>query len=158
MITHLVQRSSMLAFVLWLVASTAGAEPHAHAAPADTSTHAPMPAMHHHDRAGMDMAGMDMSHASHAAMHGMYGPYPMTREASGTAWQPDAAEHRGLHVPHGEWTLMLHGMANLVQDHQGGPRGADKLFADNMLMAMGRVRSAMNFIRVLNGTEKPLNT
>ncbi|HEY6195978.1 MAG TPA: hypothetical protein VI504_13130 [Candidatus Eisenbacteria bacterium] len=138
MITHLVQRSSMLAFVLWLVASTAGAEPHAHAAPADTSTHAPMPAMHHHDRAGMDMAGMDMSHASHAAMHGMYGPYPMTREASGTAWQPDAAEHRGLHVPHGEWTLMLHGMANLVQDHQGGPRGADKLFADNMLMAMAQ--------------------
>src|ERR1051326_2289552 len=108
MITHLVQRSSMLAFVLWLVASTAGAEPHAHPAPAATPTPAPMPAMHHHDGAGMDMAGMDRSHASHAAMHGMYGPYPMTREASGTAGQADAAEHRGLHVPHGEGTLRVH--------------------------------------------------
>src|ERR1043166_6144502 len=91
MITHLVQRSSTLAFALWLVAGLARAQAHAHDAPADTSTHAPMPAMHHHDMAGMDMAGMDMSHASHAALHGMYGPYPMTPEAPGTAWQPDAA-------------------------------------------------------------------
>ena len=27
------------------------------------------------------------------AMTGALGRYPMTREASGTAWQPDASEH-----------------------------------------------------------------
>ncbi|HXJ68829.1 MAG TPA: hypothetical protein VNM39_07970, partial [Verrucomicrobiae bacterium] len=42
----------------------------------------------HHD---MD-TGMDMGAHEHA-MRGVYGPYPMTREASGTAWQPDAARH-----------------------------------------------------------------
>src|SRR5580765_5998130 len=53
--------------------------------------------------AGMDHSamhhGMDMGLESHGhAMRGVYGPYPMTREASGTAWQPDAARHAGVHV------------------------------------------------------------
>ena len=53
---------------------------------------------------------MDM-HAMHEhTMTGTLGPYPMTREASGTAWQPDAATHRGVHAYAGAWSLMLHGM------------------------------------------------
>src|SRR5215471_11910948 len=40
----------------------------------------------------------------HMAMRGMYGPYPMTREASGTSWQPDNARHQGLHEMRGPWT------------------------------------------------------
>ena len=36
-------------------------------------------------------------HAGHAmAMTGALGSYPMERESSGTAWQPDTSEHMGL--------------------------------------------------------------
>jgi hypothetical protein len=106
---------------------------HVHASPADSSAaHAGM----HHDMHDMhDMAGMDMGEH---AMSGLYGPYAMTREASGTSWQPDAAKHRGLHVGRGEWALMLHGMADLAYDHQGGPRGDEKLFASDMVMGMAQ--------------------
>ena len=88
-----------------------------------------------HDMGSMqDMPGMHHEHA----MTGLYGPYAMTREASGTAWQPDRAEHRGIHSMHGSWMLMLHGMADVVYDDQGGPRGDRKLFSSNMLMGMAR--------------------
>jgi hypothetical protein len=78
------------------------------------------------DHAMMD-EGMAMPGMHDHAMLGMLGPYPMTREASGTAWQPDDASHRGIHAMRGAWALMLHGMADVVADHQSGPRGADKL-------------------------------
>ena len=70
------------------------------------------------------------------AMKGALGPYPMEREASGTAWQPDRSEHIGLMSTSGDWMLMAHGAVNLVYDHQSGPRGDDKLFASGMLMGM----------------------
>lgn len=95
----------------------------------------PMPPMDHSPVKPDAMGGMD--HAGHdMAMNGALGPYPMERESSGTAWQPDASEHRGLHVMSGEWTLMAHGVLNLVYDHQSGPRGDDKAFASGMLMGM----------------------
>src|SRR5262245_13632753 len=84
-------------------------------APTDSSATAPM---HHHHMEGMDMSGMDMS-GMDMEMHGAYGPYPMTREASGTAWQPDAAGHHGIHVMRGDWSFMLHGMADIAWDQQG---------------------------------------
>jgi hypothetical protein len=78
-------------------------------------------------------------HAAGAmAMTGALGPYPMTRESSGTAWQPDTSEHRGLMAMSGGWTLMAHGVVNLVYDHQSGRRGDDKTFASGMLMGMAR--------------------
>jgi hypothetical protein len=72
------------------------------------------------------------------AMTGALGPYPMERESSGTAWQPDASEHVGLMSMSGDWTLMAHGVVNLVYDHQSGRRGDDKPFASGMLMGMAR--------------------
>jgi hypothetical protein len=60
----------------------------------------------------------------------------MTREASGTAWQPDDSDHMGLMVMSGDWMLMAHGTLNLVADHQSGRRGDDKIFASGMLMGM----------------------
>lgn len=87
-----------------------------------------------HAKMGHDMPGMDMSHP----MTGAFGPYPMTREASGTAWEPDASVHEGLHITRGPWMLMLHGVLDAVYDHQGGPRGDDKTFASGMLMAMAQ--------------------
>ena len=44
----------------------------------------------------------------------------------------------GLHIMSGDWTLMAHGILNLVYDHQSGPRGNDKTFASGMLMGMAR--------------------
>jgi hypothetical protein len=129
---------------------------HQHAAPKPapkrkTSTKratAKSPAAHHHgtEAAGAKsmegMQGMDhehmaaMGHEHGMTMNGLYGPYPMTREASGTSWQPDRAVHRGIHEMKGLWMLMLHGMADLVYDDQGGPRGDEKFFSSNMLMGM----------------------
>ena len=97
----------------------------------DTST----PVDHAH------MGQMDMpigEHAGHMSITGALGSYPMTRESSGTAWQPDSSEHMGLHVTSGDWTLMAHGVLNLVYDHQSGRRGDDKAFASGMLMGMAR--------------------
>ena len=89
------------------------------------------------DHGQMDQMSMPMSVHS-MAMTGVLGPYPMERESSGTAWQPDTSEHAGLHQMRGDWTLMAHGTVNLVYDHQGGRRGDDKAFASGMLMGMAR--------------------
>jgi len=85
---------------------------------------------------------MPMPAAQHGsgtmAMSGVLGPYPMEREASGTAWQPDASEHMGLMSTSSGWTLMAHGVVNLAYDRQSGPRGGDEAFASGMLMGMAR--------------------
>ena len=99
----------------------------------------PHPALaqtHHHTAAPAD--SMAHHHHHEMTMKGMYGPYPMTREASGTAWQPDLARHRGIHTMRGPWMLMLHGAGDLVFDHQGGKRGDEKVFSGNMVMGMAR--------------------
>jgi hypothetical protein len=127
--------AQLLALVLSFAPGAARAQVHASGAPADSAAHDPMAAMHHHDMAGMDMSG---AHMSHTSMRGMYGPYTLSREASGTSWQPDAAGHHGIHVMRGDWALMLHGMADVVYDHQGGPRGDEQWYSDNMLMGMAQ--------------------
>lgn len=71
-------------------------------------------------------------------MSGLYGPYAMTREATGTAWQPDSTPHEGLHLMAGDWMLMAHGSAYGIYDHQGGRRGDEKAFSESMLMLMAR--------------------
>lgn len=83
---------------------------------------------HNHSASKMD----DM------AMHGIYGTYPMSREASGTAWQPDAVPMEGYHAMSGDWMFMLHGFAFGVYDYQGGHRGQQKFFSPNMLMGMAQ--------------------
>src|SRR5262245_31288498 len=62
------------------------------------------PTHHHH--------GESAEHGEPMMMGALYGPYAMTREASGTAWQPDRARHQGIHAMSGAWTLMLHGMGD----------------------------------------------
>lgn len=82
----------------------------------------------------------DMDPAMHAmdSMSGALGPYAMTREASGTSWQPDATPMGGLHFMQGDWMLMAHGFADTVYDRQGGPRGDDKLYVASMAMLMAQ--------------------
>ncbi|MDB5475803.1 MAG: hypothetical protein JWP49_1314 [Phenylobacterium sp.] len=82
-----------------------------------------------------DMPGMQMP--MHR-MTGALGNYAMAREASGTAWQPDASALDGLHIMRGDWMVMVHADLNLVYDWQGGPRGASKSFAAGMLMGMAK--------------------
>jgi len=72
------------------------------------------------------------------AMLGMDGPYPMSREASGTSWQPDSTPMEGLHHMGDPWMTMWHGFADLIYDDQGGPRGDTKTFSNSMLMFMAR--------------------
>jgi hypothetical protein len=95
---------------------------------------APMPSQ----MGEMPMGRGGAQHAGQMVMTGALGPYPMERESSGTAWQPDTSEHTGLHVMSGDWTLMAHGVVNLVTDHQSGPRGDDMAFASGMVMGMAR--------------------
>ncbi len=97
------------------------------------------PSKRAHDSPMADMAAPSAPHAGHQMeMGGALGPYSMARESSGTAWQPDNSQHSGLHAMSGDWTLMAHGVLNLVYDHQSGARGDDKLFASGMLMGMAR--------------------
>lgn len=92
-----------------------------------------------HDMAGMDgmdMRGMDMGDHD-MSMHGLLGGYGMSREASGTSWQPDAAPHDGIMLmPGDDWMVMLHGRVNGIADWQSGPRGDDQVFSSSMFMAM----------------------
>jgi hypothetical protein len=73
-----------------------------------------------------------------ALMRGALGPYAMTRESSGTSWQPDASVHAGLHLMAGEWMLMGHALLNGVYDWQDGPRGDRKAYLSGMLMGVAR--------------------
>ena len=66
-----------------------------------------MQSMEHHDHSQMDQE-----------MEGLYGPYSITREGSGTAWQPEASPMPGAHVMRGEWGMMLHGAAYGIYDNQ----------------------------------------
>jgi hypothetical protein len=62
----------------------------------------------------------------------------MTREASGTAWQPDSSPMSGHHVGSGNWQLMTHGFFNAVYGDESGPRGDTSSYGTGMLGVMGR--------------------
>jgi hypothetical protein len=72
------------------------------------------------------------------SMQGLLGAYDLTREASGTSWQPDSTPMTGMHFMSGSWIAMLHGYLDLVYDDQGGPRGATETFVTGMLMFVAR--------------------
>ena len=102
----------------------------------DAMDHAQPPARPGQDHEAMghdvpeDHGGHDMASA--------LGSYPMQRDSSGTAWQPDSSVHGGLMATSGDWTLMGHGLLNLVYDWQEGPRGDEKAFVSGMLMGSAR--------------------
>ena len=134
------------ALALAAVPSAAFAQHHdhqGHSPEAPAGEPAPEPPHDATDHSQMDHAQMPgapsptEAHSGHA-MTGALGPYPMTREASGTAWQPDTSKHMGLMTASGDWTLMAHGVLNLVFDHQSGPRGDDMIFPSGMLMGMAQ--------------------
>ena len=79
---------------------------------------------------------MQGGHSGHHAMESPLGPYSMTRDASGTSWQPEAAPMDGVMGKSGEWEAMVHGFVYGVHDRQGGPRGTTKTFTESMFMVM----------------------
>jgi hypothetical protein len=107
---------------------------------------AQMPMDHHHDMPGMSPAPdaatpeptdhASMPGMSMATMRGMFGPEAMSREASGTSWQPQSTLVEGIHGSYDGWSTMVHGFANGVYDQQGGRRGDTKAFSESMLMGM----------------------
>ena len=102
-----------LALSLWLAVPAAAQHEHhpQQPPPAEPQPTEPKPEDHSmHDM--QDMEGME-DHSMHE-MRGMLGPYGMSREASGTAWQPDSAPHMGIHANRGPWDLMVHGFATLI--------------------------------------------
>ena len=85
-----------------------------------------------------DMSQMPPNSRGSMPMAGLYSASPMSREASGTSWQPDATPMMGIETMGETWSTMLHGAANLVYDDQGGPRGDTKTFTESMLMAIAQ--------------------
>jgi hypothetical protein len=128
---------------LLALALPAAAQQHDHHPTPPQTTPGQTPATGPH--AGHDMgqtapadphAGHDMS-ADHA-MTSPLGSWPMSRDASGTSWQPDASIHGGVHAVHGDWTAMSHALLNLVWDRQDGPRGDEKTYVAGMVMGSAR--------------------
>lgn len=76
--------------------------------------------------------------AQMAMMDGMLGRYPMTFDASGTAWQPASTPMAGAMWGAGGWSGMAEAAATLVYDHQSGPRGDDQAFVESMAMVMAQ--------------------
>ena len=123
---------------LLAVAQAAAAQDHSqHTQPTTTAPSADPHAGH-----DMPMPMSDATPVDHASMgHAMtspYGAWPMSRDASGTSWQPDAGEHAGIHTVRGDWMVMTHALLNLTYDSQSGPRGGDETFVSGMLMTTAR--------------------
>jgi hypothetical protein len=87
-----------------------------------------------------DRAHHHEGHASHSSMpmFSVFGAYPLSRDASGTSWQPDSTPHDASHLMIDDWMLMGHARLFAVYDRQSGPRGGGKTFAAGMIMGMAQ--------------------
>lgn len=81
----------------------------------------------------MEMASMTMTSA-------LFPGLPMSREGSGTSWQPDSSPVFAWHASVRSWSLMIHGGAYLRYTSQdasrAGTRGGSLLDAPNWVMIM----------------------
>jgi hypothetical protein len=112
-----------------------------HAPPPDHGARQPPPEDHSGHRApdpGARPAAEEEGVIADPMTTAALGLYPMSREASGTAWQPDASRHGGVHLMAGGWMLMGHLALNGVYDWQQGPRGGEMGFVSGMAMGMAR--------------------
>ena len=89
-------------------------------------------------RAADPVAQHDMSQMKAGSMQMPEEPTDdfLMRQASGTSMNPAAATMPMLMTQHGDWMLMLHGLAFINQVDESGPRGGNKLFSTNWLMGM----------------------
>ena len=100
---------------------------------------APAAAQDHAQHAGHDMHAMHgMPGHGNEGLGGLLGAYPMSRDASGSSWQPDAAPMEGLHFTRGGWSGMVHGYVVTATGDSDGPRGGRDTFTESMAMAMAQ--------------------
>jgi hypothetical protein len=92
-----------------------------------------LPAFGQHDMQGMNMPGMDMNRMSPAENF-------LMNLASGTAVNPSAWPMPMTSQTAAGWTFNFMAQAFLNDTQQTGPRGADKLYSTNWLMATGQHR------------------
>lgn len=118
----------------------------------DHSDHSQMATMQNHNipTNTMNQGSQDMNHKNMSDMNhemiGMYGSYPMTREASGTSWLPDSSPMEGIHFMKKDWTFMVGGFSYLVYDKQAGSLGGKKVIDENMFMFMGHTKLHDNIL------------
>ncbi|MDP2343464.1 MAG: cytochrome c [Deltaproteobacteria bacterium] len=87
-------------------------------------------AEHGHDGGGEHEHGHSMKNAKRVV------PWPLTREASGTAWVPDSSPMFGLMRHDNGWMFMLHGELVSGFNAQSSDRGALQLTTLGWLMPM----------------------
>ena len=66
--------------------------------------------------------------------HGMYGTYSMERDSTGTSWAPSSTQMPMILRMPDDWSLMTQANLMAIYDSQGGPRGGNKFFSENMFM------------------------
>lgn len=90
------------------------------------------------DSSATGMGNMDMGSMCSALSVNL----PMNHNGSGTSWLPDASPMYGYMLHPGKWMFMFHGDIFARYNRQdiasAGYRGAEKLDAPSMLMAMGQ--------------------
>lgn len=113
----------------FLAAPARGQEHEQHGRPAEPAAAAP-DSLHERPRPAMNM--------QHAAMAMAPGPLgiPPSRQASGTAWFPDASPMHMRHRRLGDWEAMLHGQVYLQYIDEGSDRGDEQFGSINWVMGM----------------------
>lgn len=85
---------------------------------------------------------MGHNHVNTSMSHAFSRNLPMTRNGSGTAWQPDNTPMYGYMFHAKKWMYMLHGDVYIRYNKQDlfekGSRGDSKFDAPNMIMLMGQ--------------------
>ncbi len=87
----------------------------------------------------MDMSGMQMGGPAESLRDNI-----LRHTTSGTSLEPNSTDPPMLMQMHGNWMLMLHGQASIVEQQQTGPRAHDKLFSTNWIMPMAMWQSGHN--------------
>src|ERR1700731_4681550 len=114
------------------------------------------PALHRSAGLACVLAALAPAPAAGAlGMVGLEGAHALSREGSGTSWQPDSTPMSGLHSMRGAWMTMVHGQADFIYDDQRGSRGATQSFSTSMLMFMARreLSDAAFGLRVMASTD-----
>lgn len=66
---------------------------------------------------------------------------PVSREAAGTSWQPDASASHDHPRRFGDWQATFHLQTAVIAADERGPRGDDGVFSTNFLMVNARRRA-----------------
>src|SRR5262249_44511705 len=96
----------------------------------------PAPGAEHEHMHGAMRPGMTGHMHAMMEMPGISG-MEMSREGSGTSWQPESSPMWAFHSTWGKWAIMQHGNVVLMYDTQGGPRGVSRAVSSNWYMLMG---------------------